>query len=95
MAPGGGVTTFVYDPAGQMIQKRVTSTGHDDLQKYVLDDELNIVSVEDGNSTVTSILDGRRPDDIVATVQGGSPVFPLVDQLNSGKGRLRTAPGVY
>lgn len=81
-APGGVTTSFLYDYAGRMIQKRVTSTGSDDLQKYVLDDVGNIISVDD-NGTVTSILDGRTPDDIIAIVQGGSPVFPLADQISS------------
>jgi RHS repeat-associated protein len=66
-----------------MIRKRVTSASHDSVQQYVLDDSLNIVSVQDGASTVTSILDGRGPDDIVATVQGGAPTFPLSDQVES------------
>jgi RHS repeat-associated protein len=66
-----------------MIQKRVTSTGQDNLQQYILDDALNIVSVQQGAGATTSILDGRAPDDIVASVQGGSPVFPLADQAGS------------
>jgi len=82
-SPGGVTTAFVYDPAGQMIQKRVTSPGQDDTQKYVLDDALNIVSVQQGSLAPVSILDGRGPDDIVATVQGGAPVFPLADQIGS------------
>jgi RHS repeat-associated protein len=90
-APGSILTSFVYDPAGQMIQKRVTSTGNDDVQRYILDDALNIVSAQNA-SGVTSILDGRRPDDIVATVAGGSPVFPLGDQLGS-EGALTDVSG--
>ncbi len=81
-APGGALTSFVYDPTGQMIQKRVVSSGHDSLQQYVLDDVLNIVSIQQDGS-VTSVLDGRRADDIIATIQDGSPLFPLVDQIDS------------
>ena len=41
------------------------------------------MSVQQGNATPTSILDGRGPDDIIAIVQGGSPFFPLADQVGS------------
>jgi RHS repeat-associated protein len=82
-APGGVITSFAYDPRGRMIQKRVTSNGQDSLQQFVLDDSFNIASVQADGSAITSILDGRGPDDIIATVQGGSPIFPLADQLES------------
>jgi RHS repeat-associated protein len=91
-APGGIVTAFVYDPNGQMIQKRVTSTGEDNLQQYILDDVSNIVSVQQGESANTSVVDGRVPDDIMATVQGGSAVFPLFDQIGS-EGAFTDASG--
>jgi RHS repeat-associated protein len=82
LAPGGVTTTFLYDYAGNMIEKRVTSTGEDNLQDYILDDVSNIVSVQQGPA-VSSILDGRGPDDIMAIVQAGSPIFPLLDQISS------------
>ena len=82
LAPGGVTTALLYDYSGNMIQKRVTSAGQDDIQKYVLDDVSNIVSVQQG-AAVTSILDGRGPDEIMAIVQAGSPVFPLLDQISS------------
>ena len=81
-APVGVTTTFLYDFAGNMIQKRVVSSGQDDIQLYILDDLSNIVSVQDG-AAISSILDGRGPDDIIAIVQGSSPVFPLLDQVSS------------
>jgi RHS repeat-associated protein len=81
-APGGVTTTFLYDFAGNMIQKRVVSPSADDVQQYILDDQLNIVSVQQG-ANIISILDGRAPNDIMAIVQGGSPVFPLLDQISS------------
>ena len=86
-APGGGIaSTFVYDFAGNMIQKRVISSGSDSLQHYILDDLSNIswrCTSGEGDSSVISILDGRKPDDIIAVVQGTTTVFPLVDQVLS------------
>jgi RHS repeat-associated protein len=81
-APGGVTTTFLYDFGGNMIEKRVVSSGVDDVQQYILDDVSNIVSVQQGASII-SILDGRTPNDIVAIGQAGAPVFPLVDQTFS------------
>ena len=82
-APGSVITSFVYDPSGQLIHKRVVSSGQDNLQLYIIDDTSNIVSVQQGDAIITSVLDGRAPDDILATVQNGSPVFPLLDQIGS------------
>ncbi len=82
-APSGAVTSFVYDPAGQMIQQSVSSAGQTTIQQYIVDDAQNIVSVQQSGSNATTVLDGRGPDDILATVQGGSPVFPLADQVGS------------
>lgn len=85
-APGGVLTSFVYDPGGQMIQMRVTSTGQDNVQRFILDDVSNIVSIQQGSATPTAVLDGRNQDDIIATVQGNSAVFPLMDQIGSEGG---------
>ena len=65
-----------------MIQKQVTSTGQTTTQNYILDDVSNIVSIEQGGVNV-SVVDGRAPNDIVAIVQGGAPLFPLQDQVSS------------
>ena len=80
--PGGAVTSFVYDPGNQMIQNSVTASGSTSVQQYILDDASNIVSIQQGG-TATAILDGRTPDDIMATVQGTSSVFPMLDQVGS------------
>jgi len=82
-APGGVISAFAYDYAGNMIQERVTSTGQNNVQQFVLDDVSNIASVQQGQSPASSILDGRGPDDIIAFTQGGAPVFPLLDQISS------------
>ena len=81
-APGGVISTFVYDYEGNMIQSRVTSASQDTLQKLILDDVSNIVSVQQGDNS-SMILDGRGPDDVIAIVQGNSYLFPLLDQVSS------------
>lgn len=82
VAPGGVTTTFLYDWAGNMIEKQVASGGQNSKQDYVLDDAANVVSIQEGG-TVTSILDGRAPDDVIAIVQAGAATFPLADQISS------------
>jgi RHS repeat-associated protein len=81
--PSGVATSFVYDPSGQMIQEKVTSSGQVTTLAFILDDASNIVSVQQGQAAAVSVLDGREMDDIIATVQGASSVFPLADQIAS------------
>ena len=83
LTPDGAVAAFVYDYAGNMIQERVKTGGSDAVQTFVLDDVSNIVSVQSTGATPTSVLDGRSPDNIIATIQGGSAIFPLADQIGS------------
>ena len=83
LAPGGITTSFLYDYDGNMIRKRVTSTGSDVVERYVLDDLRNVVSIERVNAGVTSILTGRKVDQHWAAVSGGSAVFALSDNLMS------------
>ncbi len=82
-SPAGAVTSMVYDPAGQMIQKRTKSAGQDITERYVVDDVSNVVSIQQGDSIVTSVLDGRHANSVIAMVQGASTVFPLHDQVGS------------
>jgi RHS repeat-associated protein len=82
LAPGGALTSFVYDPGGNMIQQQVSSAGQITLQRFIWDDADNVVSIAQGQ-TVTSILDGRGVDDVIAAVQGGVPQLPLLDQVSS------------
>ena len=91
-APSGAVSGFIYDYIGNLIQEQVTAGGSTSTQTFVLDDISNIVSVQAGGVATTSVLDGRTPDDVIATVQGGVPTFPLADQIGS-EGALTDGSG--
>ena len=83
LAPGGVTSAFLYDYDGNMIQKRVTTSASDAIERYVLDDVRNVVSIERVGVGVTSLRTGRMVDQHWAAVSGGNAVFALSDNLLS------------
>ena len=82
-APGGVLTSFLYDYDGNLIQKRVTQTGSDVVEQYVLDDLTNVAQQEQVGTGTVNFLNGRAPDTQFATISGGSPAFAIADYNGS------------
>jgi RHS repeat-associated protein len=79
----GGTASFLYDPSGLMIQKRVTSGGSQSIERYLLDDATNVVWMS-VNDRPVSILTGRAIDSHIASFGPGTPLSVFsADQRNS------------
>jgi RHS repeat-associated protein len=80
---GGVVTDFMYDYDGNLIQKLTVKTGGSTVEHYILDDLSNVVKQDKVDAGSVAILTGRRVDQTLAYVSGGTAVYPTFDILAS------------
>ena len=80
----GNRTSFKYDFENQLIEIDKASGGVVSSQKFVLDDETNVVSLTDAAGLPVSVLTGRTLDSHYASVDSsGNVSFGLTDALGS------------
>jgi len=89
--PSGDVVTFVLDPLGRRIAKKVNGTA---VEKYLWQGRTRLLAVYDGSGALTArfeYADGRLP---VAMTKGSTRYFLVYDQVGSLRAVLDSAGAV-
>ena len=82
--PDGQIISFLYDYAGNLIQKIVSGTSASSSQEFVLDELTNIAYQKNSDGSQFSVLTGQGIDTYLAVVgTGGQVDFGLTDIINS------------
>lgn len=82
-SPDGATVEFLYDFAGNLIQKRVTGSDSDLTERYILDDLTNIAQIQRSSGGNLTVLSGRTIDEHLAVLGEDGAEFVLTDAINS------------
>ena len=84
VTPTGESTSFIYDFAGNLIEKSVVGPGVSITENYVLDNLTNVVYQTNSNGELLSVLTGQLIDQHLATIKAtGQVEYALTDTVNS------------
>jgi RHS repeat-associated protein len=90
--PDGYTIGFLYDPEGNLIRRRVTGHGTDAIDRFLVDDNTNVIYQERVSGEKLNMLSGFRFDEQFGLVgSAGTVGFAIHDYLGSVVGNTNQA----